>query len=139
MQTGAWIALLHQIPKNQHDNLIFTTIAGLEIAVHGIQRIEADYVLVRGRQTGTPTEGGGFYFIPYDHILFLGFQKVVKEKVIRSIYGDHSAADQSRVEAPEPTAVAEPTAVEDQGALEPSSPGTPVAAARPTPSPEAVK
>jgi hypothetical protein len=130
MQTGAWIALLHQIPKTQHDNLVFTTVAGIEIVVQAVHRIDADYILVRGRQTGVMAEGGGFFFIPYDRILFLGFQKPVKESVIRGIYGDSSTAEpvaEVVAEAPPPTA--EVAAPQEAPAVEAVPAATPVAAA----------
>src|SRR5262249_62405883 len=100
MQSGAWIALLHQIPKNQHDNLIFTTVAGIEIAVQAVQRIDADYILVRGRQTGVTDAGGGFFFIPYAQILYMGFQKPVRETVIRAMYGEASIPEPGQEEPP---------------------------------------
>jgi hypothetical protein len=138
MQTGAWIALLHQIPKSQHDNLVFTTTAGIEIVVQAVQRIEADYVLVRGRQTGVVAEGGGFFFIPYDRILVLGFQKAVKESVIRSIYGEQVAAEPAFEPAIEPAPTpptAESAVVEEPPAPVPAPAATPV----PAPPPESPK
>lgn len=138
MQTGAWIALLHQIPKSLHDNLVFTTTAGIEIVVQAVHRIDADYVLVRGRQTGVLAEGGGFFFIPYDRILVLGFQKKVKETVIRSIYGEQAASEPTR-EAPAEPAPApspEPTATAEAAVPETVPAATPVPAASPeTPKP----
>jgi hypothetical protein len=142
MQSGGWIALLHQIPKSQHDNLAFTTIAGIEIAVQFVHRIDADYLLVRGRQTGV-TDGGGFFFIPYSQILFMGFQRPVKETVIRAIYGDMSAMDSVREEAapraaePEPAPVADSTPIEAEPAPAPSSGSAPrLAPSPPTSAPK---
>jgi hypothetical protein len=57
-----------------------------ELAVAEIVRLEADYIAIRGRQTGVAEVGGGFYFIPYDRIIYLGFQKPVKEADIRKMY-----------------------------------------------------
>ena len=135
MQTGAWIALLHQIPKSLHDNLVFTTTAGIEIVVQAVHRIDADYVLVRGRQTGVVAEGGGFFFIPYDRILVLGFQKTVKESVIRSIYGEAIASEPARAPAAEstPAPAPEPAATPEPPAAETAPSAAPVPATPPEP------
>jgi hypothetical protein len=133
MQSSGWIALLHQLPKDQHDNLIFTTSAGVEIAVNAVHRIEADYVLLRGRQTGAATESGGFYFLPYDRILFMGFQKPVKEITIRAIYGEAVSAVPTRQESPERSP--EPAQVSETAAppVEPEPPSPTAATPEPAP------
>jgi hypothetical protein len=112
-------------------------VAGSEIVVQMVHRIEADYLLVRGRQTGLTTEGGGFFFLPYDRILFMSFQRPVKETLIRSIFGELPAGAAVREEpaklppepepaipteaqTPEPTADAAPAVVETSPAAPPA-------------------
>ncbi len=134
MQGGAWIALLHQVPKTLHGNLVFTTTAGLEIAVQSVYRIDADYVLVRGRQTGV-TECGGTFFIPYDRILFMGFQKPVKEAAVRAIYGEDHAMNN---EPYEPTPEPEHALIEETPVPDPEPSPAPVATS-PSPPPPAAE
>ena len=91
MQGSSWIALLAKIPPDQSENLLFMTSNGTAIAVKGVIRAENEYVVVRGRLTGTTEEGGGFFFVPYDQINYLGFQKLIKEAVIHSMYEGQAA------------------------------------------------
>jgi hypothetical protein len=87
MQNSAWIALLRLIPPEQQDNIILTTSNGTDIAVQTVIRAENDYLVLRGRLTGT-TEGGGFFFLPYDQIVYLGFLRPWKEIEIRAMFGE---------------------------------------------------
>src|SRR5260370_10863871 len=91
MQGTAWIALLARIPPEQAENLLLITNNGTGISVKGIVRAEDDYVIVRGRLLGTVEEGGGFFFVPYDQINYLGFQRLIKEAVIHSMYEGQAA------------------------------------------------
>ena len=113
MQSGGWIALLRLIPPAQQENLVFTTTSGSEIAIQGVVRTEPDYMVVRGRLTGT-TDGGGFFFLPYDQIHFVGFQKPLKEADVRAMFGEKVFQDIVRQETsaapPPPVAEAAPTA-----------------------------
>jgi hypothetical protein len=97
MQSGGWIALLRLVPPAQQGNLVLTTTCGSEIAIQGVVRTEPDYMVVRGRLTGT-TEGGGFFFLPYDQIHFMGFLKPLKEADIRAMFGEKAFQEISRQE-----------------------------------------
>ena len=129
MQNRAWMALLRLVTPTHQENLVLTTNSGLEIAVQTVIRTEDEYVVVRGRQTGT-TEGGGVFFVPYDQIHFLGFQKPVREMDIRALYGEVVAAEASAEDKPaEAEGAATPPA-------EPAAATPPVnGAANPTPLP----
>jgi len=91
MQGTSWIALLARIPPEQAENLLLIFNNGTGISVKGIVRAEDDYVIVRGRLLGTVEEGGGFFFVPYDQINYLGFQRLIKEAVIQSMYEGQAA------------------------------------------------
>jgi hypothetical protein len=104
MQSSDWITLLRLVPPAQQENLMFTTTTGIEIVVLSILRTESEYVLVRGRQTGNP-DGGNIFFIPYDRILFMGYQKPIKEGEVRALFDPQWAATH-----PEPLTVAGPAA-----------------------------
>jgi len=92
MQGSSWSAFLERVPPEQLDNLLFITNNGTGIAIKGVVRTESDYVVVRGRLLGAAEEGGGFFFVPYDQINFVGFQRQVKEAVIHSMYDGHAPA-----------------------------------------------
>jgi len=100
MLGSSWVALLAKIPPDQADNLLFITNNGTGIAVKGIVRAESEYVIVRGRLLGTTEEGGGFFFVPYDQLNYVGFQRLIKEAVIHSMYEGQPAASLTAAAAP---------------------------------------
>jgi hypothetical protein len=101
-----WDALLRRIPPDQQNSLAMVTSIGIEINVQDILRIEADHVVIRGRQAGTIATGRVF-FIPYPQISFLLFQKEMKEPQIRFLYGDPAAAENGlETSIPDPAATA---------------------------------
>lgn len=123
MQSSSWIALLKIIPPAQQDNIVLTTNNGTDIAVQSVIRAERDFLVLRGRLTGT-TDGGGFFFLPYDQIVYLGFQRPWKEAEIRAMFGEVAPKKAKDAEASEkvPTdadAASETTAPE---AAAPTSP-----------------
>jgi hypothetical protein len=107
MQGSAWIQLLRLLPAALHNNILLTTANGCEIAVQTLVRAEADYLVVRGRLTGT-IDGGDYFFIPYAQINFLGFQRAVDPSTLGSLVeGDGTLtspppAPPAAVAAPEP-------------------------------------
>src|SRR5262249_45616233 len=88
MDNASWIGLLRLIPPAQQENLLLMTTRGIGLAVQGLTRLEKDYVVIRGRLMGSTDEGGGFFFVPYDNILYLSFQKMVKQQEILTMYGN---------------------------------------------------
>jgi hypothetical protein len=92
MQNSAWIALLRRVPPDQHNILAIVTIVGIEINVQDIWRLEEDHVVIRGRLAGT-TDMGRVFFVPFNQISYLGFQKEVKEPQLRAMYGEGPAAE----------------------------------------------
>ena len=134
MQGSSWMALLEKVPAQQLDNLLFITSNGTGIAVKGIVRAESEYVVVRGRLLGAAEEGGGFFFVPYDQINYVGFQRQIKEAVIQSMYDGKapptklgSAAPPEATDAVDATSVQTlapvPSPDSDSGAPKPAAPG----------------
>ena len=105
----SWAALLAKMPPDQADNLLFITNNGTGIAVKGIVRAESEYVIVRGRLMGTTEEGGGFFFVPYDQLNYVGFQRLIKEAVIHSMYEGQPAAPLTAAAGPPASAEGAPT------------------------------
>jgi hypothetical protein len=124
MQNAAWMTLLRQIPPNRHEIVVLVTCAGTEISMQNLVRLEENYAVVRGRLSGT-TDTGRIFFIPYDQLNYLGFQKELKDADIHAIYGERepepakviSSADN---ESPPPTQ-SEPPAL-DPAELRPQDP-----------------
>ena len=53
MHNRAWMQLLQLIPPAKHKTLLLNTTNGVEIAIHSIARAEEDFLVIRGRLTGT--------------------------------------------------------------------------------------
>jgi hypothetical protein len=127
MQSSAWMALLQMMPPAIHDNLVLVTRIGLEFTIRNIFRLEEDFVVIRGRMSGT-TDAGRVFLIPYAEIHFVGFQKAMKEKDVAAIFdgqftGIPSTDEQATAEpAPELEAAAP---VEPAPAPEPTAQPSP--------------
>ena len=74
MQASSWLALFKWMPQDQHDNLSLVTNVGTEVALQQIIRLERDFMVVRGRMTGT-MDTGVVIVIPYDQISYMNFVK----------------------------------------------------------------
>ncbi len=128
MQSTAWIALLRLIPPEQQENIVLTTANNTDIAVQSVIRAERDFLVLRGRLTGT-TEGGGFFFLPYDQIVYLGFQRPWKEAEVRAMFGEiEPAAAAGETSSPAEAAAAPPADEPDAApAPHPAEAGKPAA------------
>ena len=91
MQSLAWMTLLRQIPPAKHEIVVLVTTAGIEISMQNLLRLEQDYAVIRGRLSGT-TDTGRIFFVPYDQMNYLGFQKEIKDADICAMYGEQDPA-----------------------------------------------
>jgi hypothetical protein len=85
MQSAAWAELLRLIPPALRENLSLTTATGAEIALQNIVLADRDYLVIKGRVTGT-TDGIGLFIIPFDRLSHLTFQKSVSEADVRALF-----------------------------------------------------
>lgn len=74
----AWERLLGQIPAKEQDGLMLMTNTHTEIAIQSILRLDADFLMIKGRLAGSQ-DAGRVFFIPYAHIDHLGFYRAVKD------------------------------------------------------------
>lgn len=86
MQAQVWDALLRKIPANYHAGLSVSTLAGAEIILQSIIRLEPTHALVRGRPAGS-TDGGRIMIIPFDQIDFVSFTQRLSEAEVQAIFG----------------------------------------------------
>jgi hypothetical protein len=124
MQSTSWIALLQRIPASQHEKLAVVTSVGIEIAIQNIFRLEPDHLVIRGRLAGT-TETGRVFFIPYDQLNYVGFQKEVPEALIREIYGEPEPAPEPNHRAEAKLETAPPAEVASAAPAAPPEPPEP--------------
>ncbi len=126
MQTAAWMHLFRHIPAQQQSILVLVTTTGMEIMVHSIIRLEMEFVVLRGRLSGS-TEAGRIYFMPYDQISNLAINQLLKETEVHALFGDQP---QEKVGAARPAApVAQEQPAPEQHPLEPEA----VASGQPEP------
>jgi hypothetical protein len=86
--TGAdWIALLNLIPVEQHNQLNIITRTGIELSVDMFLRMEATYLVFRGRMVGN-TDEGRVFFTPYSEIASIYINRYVKETEISQLFSD---------------------------------------------------
>src|SRR5260370_16506087 len=112
MQSRAWIKLLQRIPPDRHDGLVLMTTTGNEISIQTIFRQEEDFLVLRGRMSGT-TDDGRIFFIPYDQITYLGIVKAMRETEVHALLGGAPAlapSVQRILDTPSPAQTAAETA-----------------------------
>jgi len=86
MRSADWVALLRRIPSDQYDTLLIVTSNGTEIAIQAILRIDEEFLVIRGRMSGTDIVRT--LFVPYESMSYLGFMKAVKEAQVRAMFGE---------------------------------------------------
>jgi hypothetical protein len=89
MQNTDWIDLVRIIPEDQHNMLVLTTMTGIDLNVELIIRVEASYLVFRGRVSGI-TDEGRVFFLPFAQIDYMQLNRQVKEAEIRKMYGDET-------------------------------------------------
>jgi hypothetical protein len=123
MDSSGWIKLIRQIPTELQELLTLTTQSGVEISLQAVARVEDDHLVVRGRLSGT-NDQDRLFLIPYDRIVYAGFQRTLSPATIGKIYGE-VVAEAPRV-AVEPTPEPESATVVVEPPPPPSaSPKTP--------------
>lgn len=115
MPSAAWGRLLRIIPEKEHDCLMVLTSNRTEIAVQALLRIDADFLVIKGRLAGTQ-DPGRVFFIPYEQINYVGFNRQVKDAEFNEMFAD--------LDAPAPPAA---LTLPDPPSAEGNSPRTPPA------------
>src|SRR5438105_367189 len=85
MRSAVWVALLRHLPPEQHDQIMLVTAAGTEIAIGGILRLEQEFVVIKGRLSGSQ-DSGRVFIIPFNQIDYLGFQKPLKDTEFHEMF-----------------------------------------------------
>jgi hypothetical protein len=131
-----WIELLRRIPVKHHDNLALVSTTGQEIFVQQFYRFDPDFMVMRARLSGS-TEGSRVIILPYKHIDYLAFVKVLPESEVQSVFGTDGSFVPPAAQQGTPLAVAaEPTPQPAPIAVEEKS-ESPAPAVQPTAAPVA--
>jgi hypothetical protein len=86
MTSAEWIDMYRIIPEAEHGKLIIVLRNGMELCIDTIIRYEDHFLILRGRQGGTIEEARGF-FVPYDQMLCLRLDRVLKVEEIEQFFG----------------------------------------------------
>ena len=125
MNGAAWIALLQRIPVDYHDNLVVVMGTGAEVVMQTIAYMEPEYMVVRGRSTGS-TDTGKIFVVPYAQIDYLSFNQKISEPELKALFG---------TDAPAFVAAPAPPAAETAEAAATPAPPAPAAPAPAAPAP----
>src|SRR5437899_11268860 len=99
MQSTPWIALLKKIPAEHHNQLMLVTASGTEIALQAILVLDGECLVFKGRLSGCQ-DAGRLFYVPFDRIDYVGFNRVVGEDEVRTWYGDTPAAPAIATDTP---------------------------------------
>ncbi len=86
MHGNAWASLLQHIPAELHDQLVLVTVGGTEIALNTILRIDHEFLAFKGRLAASQDQGR-LFFLPYQNIDYIGFQREVKDEKYHEVFG----------------------------------------------------
>ena len=81
----AWIAMFRRIPANLHDTLALGLTTRAEIAIQKIVKFEPDFMIIRGRLSGT-LDAGRVMLIPYSQLAFVAVIRDLKEEEVEAIF-----------------------------------------------------
>jgi hypothetical protein len=86
MQGHGWIDLFKQIPSNLHDALALGLSTGIEIVVQQLLRLDDDFMVLRGRTSGS-NDGGRIMILPYGHLVSIAFNRRMMATEVEEIFG----------------------------------------------------
>jgi hypothetical protein len=86
----SWKDVIAHIPPEARDGLGLVTASSVEINIQTVMRLEDEYMVIRGRLTGS-LDAGRTFFVPYDQINCLIFQRFLKEQEVQAWFGAPAA------------------------------------------------
>ena len=92
MQRDAVYDLIKRITKEDISKTVLTLRFNSSVTLDTVVRFEAEYLVVRGREAGTNDDGRGF-FIPYDDILFIKLDRLMRLSDFQRLYGEKVTTD----------------------------------------------
>src|SRR5260370_25921770 len=108
MLNASWATLLRQIPVEQHDQLMLRTNNRTEISVQNLLRIDYEFVILRGRLSGSQ-DNGRLFILPYANIDYIGINRTVKDDEYTAMFPPVVIPDPNPAPAPPAPAAPPPT------------------------------
>jgi hypothetical protein len=94
MQSVEWQGMLRLVPEAERTKLVIVLVNGTELCVDTIIRYEEAFVVMRGRVGGQVEEARGF-FVPYDQMLYLRLDRVMKVEELQAFFSAPPTPEQS--------------------------------------------
>jgi hypothetical protein len=86
MQGAGWIDLFRRVPADLHDSLALGMSTGFEIVVQQLLRLDDEFMVLRGRTSGT-NDGGRIMILPYGHLVSIAFNRRLAATEVEKIFG----------------------------------------------------
>ena len=86
------VDIVERVPERDQSKIQFITVTGMQLNVEVFARFEPTYMVFRGREGGQTDEGRGF-FVPYDEVVCLKIERLIKTSELKSFYGEIVAAE----------------------------------------------
>jgi hypothetical protein len=87
------VDICKRIPVADHPKIQFILKTGLQLNVDVFVRFEPSYVCFRGREGGNVDEGRAF-FMPYDDVVTVKIERLVKVGELKRMYGEDGGVDE---------------------------------------------
>jgi len=87
MRRDDLLDILGKIPPHDLTKIVLILRFGTSITLDTVLRREDEYLVVRGREAGTNDEGRAF-FVPFEDVLCVKFDRVVKVSEIKRLFGE---------------------------------------------------
>jgi len=87
MRRDDLLDILGKIPPHDLTKIVLILRFATSITLDTVLRREDEYIVVRGREAGTNDEGRAF-FVPFEDVLCVKFDRVVKVSEIKRLFGE---------------------------------------------------
>jgi hypothetical protein len=110
-----WIAMFQRLPTRLHESLAVTMSSGAEILIQRLIRMEADFLILRGRLAGT--QENRVMLLPYAQMAVISIVSPLKDAEVEAIFGGGGTL--SEVAMPAPVEQETPAEAPQEPAAEP--------------------
>jgi hypothetical protein len=125
MLNASWATLLRQIPEDRHNTLMVRTTNGTEISLQNLLRIDYEFVIFKGRLSGSQ-DAGRLFILPYSNIDYCGINRFIKDEEYNVIFATLAIPDPDALPIPQAAKPALSDSALQAPAAKPGRSGMPV-------------
>jgi hypothetical protein len=119
MLNQEWIDMFRVIPPEHHNQIVVVLQNGSEISIDTFFRFEPNFLLARGRVSGTTDENRAF-FVPYNQMLYFRIERIMKLEELEEFLINRTEAAPEAEQAPV-VPIPAPSANGGSSAVDPNS------------------